>query len=60
VKTVQARLRHSSAKTTLDCYADMWPTKDETTRAAIDGVIAERVAASSETPADGLRTNGPS
>lgn len=59
VKTVQARLRHSSAKTTLDCYAHMWPTKDETTRAAIGGVIAERVAASSKTPADGLRTITP-
>jgi integrase len=27
VKVVQARLRHSSAKTTLDVYGHMWPTK---------------------------------
>jgi integrase len=54
VKTVQARLRHSSAKTTLDDYGHMWPTKDETTRSAIGHVIAER-AASKEDPAGALR-----
>src|ERR1700722_3359408 len=32
VKTVQARMRHSSAKTTLDVYGHMWPERDETTR----------------------------
>ncbi|XGU20535.1 hypothetical protein ACETU7_07615 [Rhodococcus sp. 3Y1] len=25
IKTVQARLRHASAKTTLDTYGHMWP-----------------------------------
>jgi site-specific recombinase XerC len=55
VKTVQARLRHASAKTTLDVYGHMWPEKDETTRAAIGGVIAARVAASSKVPAGALR-----
>jgi integrase len=55
VKTVQARMRHSSAKTTLDTYGHMWPDKDETTRAAISGVIAARVASSSAVPAGGLR-----
>jgi integrase len=55
VKTVQARMRHSSAKTTLDVYGHMWPDKDETTRAAIGGVIAARVASSSEDPAGALR-----
>jgi hypothetical protein len=54
VKTVQARLRHSSAKTTLDDDGHMWPTKDETTRSAIGDVIAER-AASSADPAGALR-----
>ena len=29
VKTVQARLRHASAKTTLDCYGHLWPDRDE-------------------------------
>jgi integrase len=55
VKAVQARMRHSSAKTTLDVYGHMWPDKDETTRAAIGGVIAARVASSSEDPAGALR-----
>ncbi len=35
VKVVQARLRHASAKTTLDTYGHLWPDSDETTRAAI-------------------------
>lgn len=29
VKVVQARLRHASAKTTLDTYAHLWPDSDE-------------------------------
>src|SRR5881275_269086 len=39
VKTVQARLRHASAKTTLDTYGHLWPDRDESTRAAVDAVI---------------------
>jgi integrase len=39
VKTVQARLRHSSAKTTLDTYGHIWPDRDESTRAAVDAVL---------------------
>ena len=38
-KTVQARLRHASAKTTLDTYGHIWPDRDESTRAAVDAVI---------------------
>lgn len=55
VKTVQARMRHSSAKTTLDVYGHLWPDKDETTRTAIGGVIAARVASSGEDSAGALR-----
>jgi hypothetical protein len=55
VKTVQARMRHASAKTTLDVYGHMCPEKDETTRAAIGGVIAARMASLSEGPAGSLR-----
>lgn len=51
VKVVQARLRHASAKTTLDTYGHLWPDRDDSTRAAIDGAIAARVV-----PADSLRT----
>jgi integrase len=51
VKVVQVRLRHASAKTTLDTYGHLWPDSDETTRAAISGVIAARNGA----PAANLR-----
>ena len=42
VKTVQARLRHASAKTTLDTYGHLWPDRDESTRATVDAVITAR------------------
>jgi len=42
VKVVQARLRHASAKTTLDCYGHLWPDADESARAAIGAVLAAR------------------
>lgn len=42
VKTVQARLRHASAKTTLDTYGHIWPDRDESTRAAIEAVLKAR------------------
>lgn len=50
VKVVQARLRHSSATTTLNTYAHMWPDSDESTRAAVGSVLTAR--------ADSLRTIG--
>jgi integrase len=50
VKVVQARLRHASAKTTLDTYGHLWPDKDESTRVAVDAVLRKR--------ADSLRTGG--
>ena len=39
-----ARLRHASAKTTLDTCARLWPDSDESTRTAIDAVMQERAA----------------
>jgi integrase len=39
---VQARLRHASAKTTLDTYGHIWPDRDESTRAAVDAVLTAR------------------
>lgn len=45
VKVVQARLRHASAKTTLDTYSHLWPDKDEASRAAVAGVLAARATA---------------
>jgi integrase len=43
IKTVQARMRHASATTTLDTYGHLWPDADESTRIAIGAVIAERM-----------------
>src|SRR5437879_6382183 len=51
VKTVQARLRHASAKTTLDVYGHLWPDRDESTRAA----VAAAIASWSGSPAESLR-----
>jgi integrase len=42
VKTVQARLRHASAKTTLDTYGHLWPDRDESTKAAVEAAWATR------------------
>jgi integrase len=39
VKTVQSRLRHASASTTLDVYGHMFPDRDESTRAAVEAVF---------------------
>ena len=41
VKVVQARLRHASAKTTLDTYGHLWPDADQSSRAAVGAVLAE-------------------
>lgn len=43
VKVVQKSLRHSSAKTTLDRYGNMWPDKEESARAAVAEVLGERL-----------------
>jgi integrase len=42
VKVVQHRLRHDSAKTTLDTYGHLWPDSDESARAAVGAVLAAR------------------
>jgi integrase len=47
VKVVQARLRHASAKTTLDTYGHLWPDTDDSTRAAVETVFSARVARTS-------------
>ena len=49
IKTVQARMRHASAKTTLDVYGHLWPDADESTRCAIGAVIAARMDSSAST-----------
>lgn len=56
VKTVQARLRHGSATTTLNTYSHLWPDRDESTRAIVDAVIDAKF----QDHADFLRTDGAS
>jgi integrase len=55
IKTVQARMRHALASTTLDVYGHLWPDADESTRTAIGAVIAARL----ESAAYPLRTGAP-
>jgi integrase len=43
IKTVQARMRHAQATTTLNIYGHLWPDADESTRSAVGAVIAERM-----------------
>jgi integrase len=43
VKTVQERLGHSSAVTTLNTYSHLWPDSDDRTRAAVDDVLGASV-----------------
>jgi len=54
IKTVQARMRHATARTTLDTYGHLGPDADESTRSAIGAVFAARP----ETTADALRRMG--
>jgi integrase len=55
IKTVQARMRHATARTTLDTYGHLWPDADESTRTAVGAVIAARL----KTPAVPLRSQSP-
>jgi len=54
IKTVQARMRHATARTTLDTYGHLWPDADESTRTAVGAVIKARMK--SDAAADALRT----
>jgi len=74
VKVVQSRVRHASAKTTLDTYGHLWPDSEERTAAAIDAALAARTrsdekrtaeddegpptTSSADLRADSLRTAG--
>lgn len=53
VRTVQARVRHASAKTTLDTYSHLWLDRDESTRSTVAAVLADRAGL-----ADSVRTAG--
>jgi integrase len=44
VVTVQRALGHAKATTTLDKYAHLWPTAEDRTRQAADGLLAEALS----------------
>src|SRR4051794_27160779 len=50
IKTVQERLGHSSAVTTLNTYSHLWPDSDDRTRAAVDDVLGASVHSVCTTP----------
>jgi integrase len=52
VKKVQARLRHATARTTLDTYGHLWPDTDESINTAIGAVITARLGLAAEPTAD--------
>jgi integrase len=54
VKVAQARLRHTSAKTTLDTYAHLWPDSDDTSRRALEGAFLTRSAGQMRTTGEGV------
>jgi len=49
VKVVQARLGHSSAKTTLDIYGHLFPDEEDRTRTAVDAMLRPNPADISRT-----------
>jgi len=53
VKTVQARLGHSSAAITLDTYGHLWPDADDRTREAVEAALS--AATSRSRPEAGTR-----
>ena len=48
VKVVQARLRHASGKVTIDVYSHLWPDSDDSTRAAVDKILAARAGSAGD------------
>jgi integrase len=52
VKVVQARLGHSSAKTTLDVYGHLFPDEEDRTRRAIEEAFTEGAEPSDDDVSD--------
>ena len=57
VKTVQHRLRHGSATTTLNTYSHLWPDRDEQTRAAVGAVLRTASTSKSNSAESTLRAH---
>jgi integrase len=61
VVTVQRALRHANATTTLNTYSHLWPSAEDRTRQAAEGMLLEALSAEGNgSPADSVRTGGPS
>lgn len=43
IKTVQQRMRHGSASTTLNTYGHLWPDRDESTRDAVEAAMTSKI-----------------
>jgi len=54
VVTVQRALGHASATTTLNTYSHLWPTAEDRTRSAAEGLVRETL---DTIPADSVRTS---
>jgi len=54
VVTVQRALGHASATTTLNTYSHLWPTAEDRTRNAAEGLVRETLAL---IPTDSTRTS---
>ena len=50
VVTVQRALGHSKATTTLDTYSHLWPTAEDRTRTAADGMLAAALSPPKDSP----------
>lgn len=58
VVTVQRAMGHSSATTTLNTYAHLWPTAEDRSRGAAEATLSEALGTEKENSADSLRTAG--
>jgi integrase len=55
VKVIQARLGHSSAKTTLDVYGHLFADEEDRTRSAVDAALGRVPGISEAAPASSAR-----
>jgi integrase len=61
VVTVQRALRHANATTTLNTYSHLWPSAEDRTRQAAEGMLLDALSAEGSGPlADSERTGAPS
>jgi integrase len=57
VVTVQRALGHATATTTLNTYSHLWPTAEDRTRKAAEGMLEEALTPPSDISADSVRTS---